>query len=397
MNGRFPSWVTLDVIDRRLNLSDRSSCPTPKGKGLQLVSFNEFYDYFQSCSCGQGDYDTGDDCRPCPSGKFSFSQAYLYVNVSHPASDLVCQNCPRGTYSDTLGSSSCKQAPAGRYVNADGQSRTYTCPIGGECGSQGVVVSEYGFWIHSNAMGEASVFRCSKGRCLEGSYCATGRKGSVEGRYATEAEQRQAYASNTLCSECLKGYTDVTGPCLPCFSPDRGIIVALWVTSLIGSILIFFLSRDASNSSLKIFSLYFTLVSNMVPEHGPIFIFVSFFNFQLPKAFVFIGCVAPGTSLDAEALNLCMPGILCANLGLIYCAMRLYNFFKPGTFLAWSVDRIRFQRAAVLILILTYSSVLESCIALLQCTAVLGDSVLFLHPIMGKDFVVVCVPCTISL
>jgi hypothetical protein len=69
-NGWFPTWVNMFVLERSTNYSDMSTCPTPKGSQMQLIYFNEFYDGFHTCSCANGYYDTDDDCKKCPPGKF---------------------------------------------------------------------------------------------------------------------------------------------------------------------------------------------------------------------------------------------------------------------------------------------------------------------------------------
>lgn len=224
------SQLPIDCVGGKDNLYP-SSCGCMKGYESDLSAIDSTF-FFNCVKCDKGHYQKNGgisrECLPCPKGEYT-----------DQLGTVKCEQCPNGTYSDVTGANSttsCRKCGKGFFSPSKGSQNCFPCPPGSYCDAIGTALytrCEAGTYQpddsqttcikcppggYQNDTGQASCQLCPPGTygsilgarndstCIS---CEKGKSSSANGaRSCTACNGRLQYQDSTgqeSCKECSAG------------------------------------------------------------------------------------------------------------------------------------------------------------------------------------------------
>ena len=316
-------------------------------------------------------------CIACPAGSSSFNAASMYDcaaclpgSYSSEEGWAVCRLCPPGAYAPSAGAAACPACPLNSYANTTGRASCETCelneylvpvdeaqvgisgrcakcPDDASCAANGSISAAAGaYLLVDQAASTVSTTTCAWQACVDASlhcpYSSSSSSSSAdaaptiarsglpvinccgEGRYPAYSASSSSPAFNVLCAQCLPGYSQVAGRCIPCSSIDVGALLGVLLLAFALLYCVHRMPHDWSGSATFLLLSTFLQLSALLLQSQSLPHLASLLNVALDNSVAGV-CIAPMDDAQRIGLQLASPLIafaMLACLGLLQLGAR---------------------------------------------------------------------------
>eukprot|EP00698_Gefionella_okellyi_P001990 TRINITY_DN11871_c0_g1_i1.p1 TRINITY_DN11871_c0_g1~~TRINITY_DN11871_c0_g1_i1.p1 ORF type:complete len:1416 (-),score=300.06 TRINITY_DN11871_c0_g1_i1:104-4351(-) len=309
---------------------------------------------------------------------------------STPVTIQIGQCAPGFGYSDNI----CALCAAGAYtLNTSLPCGACTTNIICNGGTDTAVSSTYWPNIHVPS-GRVQAMLCPFDFCTHNSTSAAAGNLFVPQTWCNPLAHRDPLTP--LCGGCLPGYSEWSHECVPCNGPHAGAVVLQLLQLLVIVLLQRVLSQTGGGTSGFVMLVFVYQYAQFALYPKPLLqSLLKIFSLQLPAASG-LGCPFPANGYGQLAVQLCVPLLCVAILGLLFmchhCAARLLQRFsvsgwhaavaKSALFVIVTSGKGAYIRTLIVLCLNLYETVLEAAFSFLVC--VTGQynqvNVVYLYP-----------------
>jgi DNA-binding beta-propeller fold protein YncE len=323
-------------------------------------------------------------CIACPAGTFGLN-----------ASQTSCAPCALPGYTQTTASRQCSSCNAGLYaVFRDAAAGVFSecrfCPEGADCPAlSNMSISPAFYAVRDAATLEVLTYLCDGGRCAADGAC---------GPHRLPAKQ------NPLCGQCIAGFSEWGGECVPCASASGGLVVGLLLLAWTCVFAIHVCSQSVSGSSALRIVMFFWQVALLIAGPAAWVHWAAFLDLN----FLALGtgggggggaeCPFPASPHGVLVLQLLGPLLTFALLALSAAAHRAIALrWPPEAPRTWSgppaarlqqllrFEAAQYWRSAIALYLFTFNRVTRQCLDFFNCAALPGGSFVVTLPSVRCD------------